>query len=853
MSWLLVSVALAAEPVLLTQAPVLGDDASTATVHVHIPGLQAADRLKVSPSQGQVLEVQRQGELVTLSLRPPTARREGDDMPLTLKVRGSMKLDAELAIPLHQPTRGSLEMVSELKEWKPSSRAPVPITLKSGGSHALPDSARELSARASQGTVTDMKYVGEGTWTANWRPPSRSNGESAVLIAVTDLSAPEVIHGLLTLPVAGAADDAKSPVLIAPFAPQVAAGSSLRIWVAAPDGDVAVDGALDLRNEGLGWHSMTVPVPERIGAWTLSASGPQDSDSLGFQVGHGMQSIALRSDPPLLGSDTRSLTVTASVGEGGRASLVRLTPSGATNNGSPKNSGSTQTQRYRVSSSSKRVVISAGYASVQTGLPATELVAWTPQAALPNDGKTKNTVILVAVDALGMPVRNVDLTLKVPIGDARVQPTAKTDARGMVRVELTSGLESGPVRVLASSESGIETELVLWQGSGAPNLAPAGDALNRDLSQRLQGSAPVLVLPRIEGSVGKPSALLVSTNPSYTTPGAAVLVTVRVQDAQGLPIAGGVPQVKPSIGKVGPLTDNGDGSYLVPVQLPPGQDGPLGIEVKMGSAVGSVSVPSLQSLGGVAALDSSGQVKTPEPGGDTGTGGARTPRERGPSQIPMGTVRISAVNGSYKANMVSSGLGSVPLESSFDHSFPAAVPGMALNASLFPSQGNVGIDLRARVGVTRLVLGAGPLEEVNMDLIHPSALGVRYRTLGRSLRVGGGAWAHVHDAVIFTYADDIKASAAVQNEVLYGLRLGATLEVDTPTVGLELLLAETFGPLPQATHASLNVDLKLFASPAFVTFGADLDLQHTQIEVADDTVELSSQQIAAKLGLGRNF
>ena len=194
MSWLLASVALAADPVLLTQAPVLGDDASTATVHVHVPGLQASDRLKVSPSQGEVLEVQRQGELVTLSLRPPTARREGDDMPLTLKVRGSMKLDFEMAIPLHQPTRGSLELGSELAEWKPGSRAPVPITIKSGGSHAIPDSARKLSARASQGTVTDMKYVGDGTWTANWRPPSRNNGESAVLIAVTDLSAPCLLY-----------------------------------------------------------------------------------------------------------------------------------------------------------------------------------------------------------------------------------------------------------------------------------------------------------------------------------------------------------------------------------------------------------------------------------------------------------------------------------------------------------------------------------------------------------------------------------------------------------------------------------------------------------------------------------
>lgn len=851
MTWLLASVALAADPTLLTQTPVLGDGRSTATVHLHVPGLQASDRLKVSPSQGEVLEINRQGELVTLSLRPPTARRLNDDMPLTVKVRGSMKLDAEIAVPLHQPTQGSLSVSAELSVWKPGSRAPVPLTLKSGGSHALPDSARSLKLRASQGTVTDLKYQGEGTWTANWRPPSRSNGESAVLIAVTDLSAPQSIHGLLSVPVTGG-EDGKSPVLIAPFAPKLAAGDTVHLWVAAPAGDLQIEGALNLRNEGLGWYSLDLEVPARQGAWTVSAKGSEDSDSLALQVGPGMQSIALRSDPPLLGSDTRSLTVTASVGEGGRASLVRLTPTGATNNGSPRSSGNTQTQRYRVSSSSKRVVISAAYSAAQSGLPASELVAWTPQAALPNDGKTKNTVVIVAVDALGLPVKNQALTLKVPIGDARVQPTAKTDSRGMARVELTSGLESGPVRLSVESASGLQTELILWQGSGAPNVAPAGDARSRELVQTLQGSAPVLVLPRIDGTVGKPAAILVSTNPSYTTPGAAVLVSLRVQDAQGLPVAGGVPKLSPSLGKVGPITDNGDGSYLVPVQLPPGQDGPLAIEVTMGEAVGSVSVPSLQSLGGVAALDSSGQVKEPEPGTESG-GSGRTPRERGPGQIPMGTLRVTGVNASYRATMASTGEGGVPLESSFDHAFPTGVPGVGVNLSLFPSQGNVGLDLRARAGVTRFVLGAGPLEEVNWDVVHPASLGVRYRTLGDTVRLGGGAWVHVHDALLFTYADDLKATAATENVVLYGLRLGAVLEVDTSMVGFELLLAETFGPLPQATHASANLDLKLFASPAFVTLGVDLDLQHTQIDAADDTVDLSSQQIAAKVGVGRTF
>lgn len=850
MTWLLLSAALAAEPVLLTQSPVLGDDANIATVHIHVPGLQTSDRLKISPSQGEVLEVQRQGELVTLSVRPPTARREGDDMPITLKVRGSMKLDAEIALLLHQPTRGSLELDSKLIEWKPGSRAPVPITLKSSGTHALPDSARKLAGRASQGSITDMKYEGEGTWSANWRPPSRSNGESAVLIAVTDLSAPEAIHGLLTIPVAGTADQAKSPVLIAPFASQVAASDTLKVWVAAPAGEVGIDGALDIRNEGLGWHSMVVAVPGRLGAWTLTAAGPQDSDSLSLSVGRDLKDITLKSEPPLLGKDTRSLTVTASIEDDGRASLVRLTPTGATNSGSPKVSGSAQNQRYRVSSNSDRVVVSAAYGAVQTGLPASELVGWTPQAALPNDGKTKNTLILVAVDALGMPVRNVELELKVPVGDARIQPTAKTDARGMVRVELTSGLESGPVRVAVHSKSGLQTELVLWQGVGAPNIAPSGDALNRDLALRLQGAVPVLILPRIEGSVGKPSALLVSTNPSYTTPGAAVLLSIRVQDAQGLPVVGGVPQIKPSIGKVGPLTDNGDGSYLVPVQLAAGQDGPLSIQVEMGEAVGSVNVPSLQGLGGLAALDSTGQLKAPEP---SVSSGPRTPKDRGSAKIPMGTIRVSAFNGSYKAVMASSGQGNVPLESSFDHAFPLGVPGVALSASLFPSQGKVGIDLRSRVGVTRLVLGAGPLEEVNMDIVHPSVLGVRYRTLGQTVRVGGGAWVHVHDAPFFTYADDIKATAVLQSQLLYGLRLGGTFQIDTPSFMLELQLAETFGPLPQATHASLDADLKVFGSPTFLTLGADFDLQHTQFEVADDIVELSSQQISVKLGLGRNF
>ncbi|MED5371717.1 MAG: Ig-like domain-containing protein [Myxococcota bacterium] len=847
MLWLLATAALAADPILLTQTPVVGDGEQTAVVLVQVPGLQESDRVRLSPSQGEVLEVSRQGELLALTLRPPTARRQGDDMPIELKVRGSMKLNAELAVPLAQPTRGSLNLQAESTTWKPGDRARREITITPGGTHSLPVGAREIALRASQGSISAATPNDDGTWTATWTPPSRGNGESEVLIVATDLSAPETLVGMLRVGVQGS-EDGKAPVLVAPTAQRVQAGQSLRVWVAAPQSQASV-GELSLESEGVGFRSAVLTAPDSVGTWSLKVSGDADEDTLSLRVDAPAMPVQLRTDPPLLGADTRSLSAIATVSGGDRtaASSLRWSVEGAKVNGSPKVSSGQATQGVRVASNSKQVLITTAMRRYDAGLPTARLVAWSPNQALPNDGKSEGTLVVVAVDALGNPVANVDLKLRAPIGDARIKPTARTDSRGIALVSVGAGLQQGPVRVVAETAQGLETELIFWQGAGAPSLPEAGGKDQQDASALVRAQVPVLMLPRIEGSVGKPATVLVQANPQYTTPGAAVLVSLRIQDDQGLPVVGVKPRIEPSVGSVGPVTDNGDGSYLVPVQLPPGVDGPLSLSVSAESAQASLNVPTLQSLGGLAALNPDGSTSTPEPEGRP----ERTPR--GPGGAPMATLRLHAVDQSYAAQQSSSGTAGVPLGASFNNSFPLGAPGLALQASVFPTKGSVGVDFRSQLAVNRISLGAGPTQEVAWDTLYPTMLGVRYRTLDGPVRVGGGAWLHAHDAPVFVYGSDLKSSAVIQQERLLAARLGAVLEVDTSMVGLELLVAESFGPLPQATHGSLSLDLKVLPGPAFLSLGGAADLQHTQLDIDGEAVTLRSQAYAARVGVGASF
>src|SRR5678816_3054742 len=132
--------------------------------------------------------------------------------------------------------------------------------------------------------------------------------------------------------------------------------------------------------------------------------------------------------------------------------------------------------------------------------------------------------------------------------------------------------------------------------SGTPMdvaLTSAWSASMASATVNVQGSGP---------KAGPPASASVTTVPQFTTPGAAIQATVRLVDANQLPVKGQRVIVTSTVGTVSRVTDGGDGSYTANVQLPAGTDGPVTIAASVGTTVkASVSLPTLASMGTAAA------------------------------------------------------------------------------------------------------------------------------------------------------------------------------------------------------------------------------------------------------------
>lgn len=171
-----------------------------------------------------------------------------------------------------------------------------------------------------------------------------------------------------------------------------------------------------------------------------------------------------------------------------------------------------------------------------TGLAPQRLLAWPTVDRITADGSSVITLFVVAEDAAGMPVPNIDLELSVPTGDAVVAPSSRTDAHGVARVDLKIGREPGLVVVQASG-GGLRAVARLWQATAefpGPDLPPLGSSVDVDALERWKDRVAVLYVGRSTAAVATaapattptaaptPTASTPATaTPSASTPGAS--------------------------------------------------------------------------------------------------------------------------------------------------------------------------------------------------------------------------------------------------------------------------------------------------------------------------------------------
>jgi hypothetical protein len=309
-----------------------------------------------------------------------------------------------------------------------------------------------------------------------------------------------------------------------------------------------------------------------------------------------------------------------------------------------------------------------------------------------------------------------------------------------------------------------------------------------------------LVVPRAGGAVvqGPPATLTVATIPPYTTPGAAILVSLTVSDAGGSPLSGLKPKVTASVGAVGTITDNKDGSYNLPVQLPAGKDGPIDLTVTVGTVSKALTLPTFtQTLTTVSGPATPGAPAGAAPsGGQAGlvpasgepteeTAAERPAKVRRP--LPSGTVRyrlqagVGVLMHDYLADATSEEFVEVPARVSFT------------SGNLFRFKFG-GAPALAALGTYRLG-GTGwavdgdlvlANEKVNLggtDLSTPTweirLGGRRYFPFEKhGLYAFGLAGLHNLTALQFRYSDDSRVSAEMSRRTLTGLRAGGGMGLE---------------------------------------------------------------------------
>lgn len=600
-----------------------------------------------------------------------------------------------------------------------------------------------------------------------------------------------------------------------------------------------------------------------------------------------MLRVDLIADPPELAKDKRDFKVTARVkdpnGTGVPGLPVVLNVEGATVVAKIKdNLDGTYTASYRMGTGDAKAVLSAAPPMQASKLNVYRLLLWASTNAAPADGISKVPVTVVALDKYGLPVPDVEVVLAVPRGDASVPPTGKTDSQGIFRTRLTVG-QKPDVVFLRAMAAGLSADSALYQYTPgqpvSPNFPEGGDPARLQVLAQWRSAIPSLTVVRegVAAKAGPPAVVSMTTVPPYTTPGCAVLVTLRVTDANGNAISRAKPKVTSTLGTVGAVTDNGDGSYNLPVQLPPGQDGPITLTVTAGTATRSQTLPTFMSamMQGAqptaqptAAAPQAAQpvVQQPmapvwpgvQPAAPAATKAPRVKKDRSSTLVdrPRFRGQLGLAGTAHRYSQVAASDSGAPTNADYTNGdFLAGkiggAPGADLRLLLQPLPKPFALDINF-LGYLETVAVAGENVATKGSNLRGT---LRYRgDLSDAVYWYGYGGVQRGSAITFEYTDDSRTAAQIVSHAAMGAALGAGAGLEAGKIWAELDAGFVATPAPSIWGFRLQGAYDISSSLyAFLAFSAESRKMSFTIEGTEDTIEVKDSIQPLMLGVGGVF
>lgn len=547
---------------------------------------------------------------------------------------------------------------------------------------------------------------------------------------------------------------------------------------------------------------VTFTAPTTPGEVTLTAVSGSAQGVLKIKVIAAPGAMTLVTSPLEIAAGSTSMKVTARIKDGAGFAVVGHPPflqaEGGTIGSLKDNADGSYSGTVRLSSSSVNLLRVWGIpATDATGLSAVRVLIWPATSTVAANGSDSVALTVLAVDAYGLPVPNQTFKLSVPRGDGSLPPEVKTDSHGLGRTRFQAGRTPGLVTLRAEG-AGLWAEAPIVQATGAAAMIPVGGPPDVEaLLERWRNAAPETVAIRTGTAPlsGPPASVTVSTVPPYTTPGANILVTVRVADSSGKGVPGQKLAISAAPASVGTVTDNHDGSYTFVAQLPAGTDGPLAISAGAESAMGQLNLPTLANA---ASVSSPG----PSSSGNNATSGSGTSAQKGRTKLEateFKKIHIGILYSNAHGSYTMTGNGAGGLIGAADYKAPAAgFSGLSADMVFWPIHtgiGDFGLDGRVDSRLELYNVMGSPGVGIARDAI----AGMRYRRGLGALSLQGGLAFHYTNGNVFTYTPSFSGAQAA-GLPLYGARVAALAMLETGKVYTGIEVAETFAPFPVVTR-----------------------------------------------------